>query len=484
MKQLDIVDKALVLCAILSIDVVNMIKFAFQLLWILLFQVINCQTFQRHPILSRPSCFKTAPSLQSTSMSVELFSPLDTNRDGRISVDDLVHGSAGIMRHSPLLSSLMINFKQFLTGKRCTMSLGQLFTQLSSLVSLSDIFIIGACWYFYKPLLDQLYKLKQRFIGEFEFVSYKDSIFGRMEQPIKLLILFPIVLFVIDVITILLTFLGFQFHIKSNFPQFFSNIAFSIITGSFLTRFKDWVSSRLRRSYWKVQRNNKVKRDLIQEKTTDEVTSAVIWAIVAISSLQTLSAQFGVGIKSIFALGGLGSASFVLALRSTMENILGGLLLRLQDKFRVNEKITLPNSKEEGFIENIHWLSTKVRRDDDSTITVPNANFIQGEVINWSRTPYRLFRTIITVKENQIRLLPEIIENVRTCLQNDVDIESKDRDLIVAATGFNSGNIIVEISARLKGNNDATIGAIKTRVVDKIASEVDSVFKKHNMTKA
>ena len=41
-------------------------------------------------------------------------------------------------------------------------------------------------------------------------------------------------------------------------------------------------------------------------------------------------------------MGGIGSASAVLALRSTMENVISGLLLKLEDKIRVGEVITLP----------------------------------------------------------------------------------------------------------------------------------------------
>lgn len=449
--------------------------------------------FTKQSSLPRPSHLSLRSTLSSkpTIAPSDVFSPFDTNRDGKISMGDFVEGSVELMRHSPLITSLMTSFKQFLTGKRCTMSSKQLIKDLRNLISLSDILIISLCLCFYKPLLKQLYRFQSRYIDP--SVSFDESLVGRMERPIQLLIIFPILLFLIDFISIFLVFFGFQFHIKANIPQFFSNLSFSFITGLFMTRLKDWISFHVRRSYWRVKQLELIRpdlvshndkstgRDKIQEKTTDELTSAIIWAMVGISWLQTLSNQFGVGIKSIFALGGLGSASFVLALRSTMENLLGGLLLRLQDKFRINEKITIPNSKEEGFIESIQWLSTKLRRDDDSTITVPNANFIQGEVINWSRTPYRLFRTTITLKESNIRLLPEIIENIRVCLLQDSDIESKDRDLIVAATGFSAGNIIVEINARLKGNNDATICSIKTRVVDKIASEVDNVFKRNGL---
>lgn len=182
-------------------------------------------------------------------------------------------------------------------------------------------------------------------------------------------------------------------------------------------------------------------------------------------------------VGSLFALGGIGSASFVLALRSSMENLVGGLLLKLQDKFRVGEKVTFPGSNEEGLVEEIGFLSTKLRKDDDSHLTVPNAQFIQGEVINWSRTPYRLFKTVITVKESNISLLPSIIQSIKETLREDDGVESQQRDLIVSATGFNSGSaVVVEINARLKGNNDHEISLVKTRVVDKIASSVDAIY--------
>ena len=52
----------------------------------------------------------------------------------------------------------------------------------------------------------------------------------------------------------------------------------------------------------------------------------------------------------MFALGGIGSASVVLAMRSTMENLIGGLVLKLQDKIRVGEIVTVPggDSKHTG----------------------------------------------------------------------------------------------------------------------------------------
>jgi small-conductance mechanosensitive channel len=409
--------------------------------------------------------------------------------------------SAEIRKHSPLITSLMVNFKEFVTGQKCTMSRIQLLQQLHGLIGLSDIFIITFSLFSYRPVLKSLYYIMNYLHSKEDIFPYEKSLMGQIETPVKLMVLFPIFLFIVDIISLVGAFFGFQFHIKGNIPQFFSNLAYSILFGFFLTRVKDWLVAIYRQKEWKFKprlyidgRSTSMKvsqiirhqyRITAKERLFNELTSSLIWLFVGIYCLQTFSQGFGVGLGSIFAIGGIGSASFVLALRSTMENLLGGLLLKLQDKFHVREKISLPKEQEMfATVEEIHWLTTKLRKDDDSTISVPNAQFIHGEVINWSRTPYRLFKTTVNLKESNIHLLPEIINNLKLTLSTDEDIETENRDLIVSATGFNSGNIVIEIHARLKGNNDQKISMIKTKVVDKIALVVDDIYKSNNVTAA
>ena len=183
-------------------------------------------------------------------------------------------------------------------------------------------------------------------------------------------------------------------------------------------------------------------------------------------------------------MGGIGSASVVLALRSTMENVISGLLLKLEDKIRVGEIITVPGDGkksgthtalllkfyignitrnnyfyvifeyhimgmqldwhvyfllcvsvivsslfphvfellipqsdlpnipmvsgcEEGVVEEVNYIATTIRREDNSVVVVPNQVFSKGEIINWSRTPYRLFKTNVAVKMTDCSLLGE-----------------------------------------------------------------------------
>ena len=166
-------------------------------------------------------------------------------------------------------------------------------------------------------------------------------------------------------------------------------------------------------------------------------------------------------------MGGIGSASIVLALRSTVENAIGGLLLKLQDKFRIGEVISLAGGKESPcLVEELNYINTRLRRPDNSLLVVPNHAFTQGEIVNWSRTPYRLFKTSIAVAVPNLQGLHTLVQKIRGKLLEVSDIESSHRDIIVAATGFKDNKVIVEIDIHLKSTNEIRCAEIKTEVIN------------------
>ena len=53
----------------------------------------------------------------------------------------------------------------------------------------------------------------------------------------------------------------------------------------------------------------------------------------------------------------------------------------------------------------MNYIATTIRREDNSVVVVPNQVFSKGEIINWSRTPYRLFKTSVAVKMTDCYIL-------------------------------------------------------------------------------
>ena len=89
-------------------------------------------------------------------------------------------------------------------------------------------------------------------------------------------------------------------------------------------------------------------RDTLRERVVDEVSTLAVWGARGGLCLEAMSLEMGFALGSVFALGGLGSASAVLAMRDTMENVIGGLLLKFSDKLRIGELVTIPGSGKAG----------------------------------------------------------------------------------------------------------------------------------------
>lgn len=96
-----------------------------------------------------------------------------------------------------------------------------------------------------------------------------------------------------------------------------------------------------------------------------------------------------------------------------MENLFGGVAIKLQDKLRVGEVISIPDSEELGEVLSVGYSSTRVRLNDDSVTEIPNQTFINRQVVNWSRTPYRLFRTSCLLQGADLLRLPQFVNLLR-----------------------------------------------------------------------
>ena len=100
--------------------------------------------------------------------------------------------------------------------------------------------------------------------------------------------------------------------------------------------------------------------------------------IVAIGA-QTI----GVPVLSLVAGLGVGGLAVALAIRPTLENLIGGIVLFLDKPIRINEYCSF--GEKSGTVEKIGARSVQIRALDRTTITIPNSLFADMEIINWSR---------------------------------------------------------------------------------------------------
>ena len=108
------------------------------------------------------------------------------------------------------------------------------------------------------------------------------------------------------------------------------------------------------------------------------------------------AAEFGIGITPIIAGLGVGGLAVALAIRPTLENIVGGFVLFADKPVRVGEFCSFGDKM--GTVEKIGLRSTRVRGLDRTVITVPNTDFAQMQIVNFTRRDMNLFQCKIGLR--------------------------------------------------------------------------------------
>ncbi len=106
--------------------------------------------------------------------------------------------------------------------------------------------------------------------------------------------------------------------------------------------------------------------------------------------------EFGIGITPIIAGLGVGGLAVALAIRPTLENIMGGFVLFADKPVRVGEFCSFGDKM--GTVEEIGLRSTRLRGVDRTVITVPNADFAQMQIVNFTRRDMNLFKCRIGLR--------------------------------------------------------------------------------------
>ena len=100
---------------------------------------------------------------------------------------------------------------------------------------------------------------------------------------------------------------------------------------------------------------------------------------------------WGVDAASIIAGLGLFSVALALGAQNFFKNLIGGLLIIGEKRFKQGDWINIEGVAE-GEVEKIDFRSTLIRRFDKAPIFVPNSVLSDSEIINFSEMPFRRIR--------------------------------------------------------------------------------------------
>lgn len=176
------------------------------------------------------------------------------------------------------------------------------------------------------------------------------------------------------------------------------------------------------------------------------VTARILGFFVAVVIAVNGFGQLGLEIMPLIAGLGVGGLAVALAVRPTLENMIGGLIIYADKPVQVGDFCKFGEQK--GTVESIGLRSTRIRALDRSIITVPNSVFADMQIVNLAQCDTLLISTVIGVRyETSMDQLRNIMAKMRQICFAHPKIETETLRIRFGAFGASSLDINVRVYA-------------------------------------
>jgi len=171
------------------------------------------------------------------------------------------------------------------------------------------------------------------------------------------------------------------------------------------------------------------------------VIGAFAFALAGLSRVGVSTVGLGIG-------AGVAGIAVGLAATSTLENLLGGITVYVDKPFQVDDDIRVDDDF--GTVEAIGPRSTRIRRLDDTQVTLPNAEISRVKVINYSERHHILFVHTVGVRyETTVEQLRTIVKTIDTRFRSHPMVLDSPDFPRVRVSGFGASSIDIEIRAHV-----------------------------------
>ena len=119
--------------------------------------------------------------------------------------------------------------------------------------------------------------------------------------------------------------------------------------------------------------------DAALHKFIQSGTQAVCWVILS----GTVLAYLGVPLSTFITMLGVSGAAIALALKDSLGNIAGGVIIMVSQPFKQGDLIEAGGAK--GTVEGIDLLLTTLLTQDDNKVYIPNGTLSKSVIVNYSQ---------------------------------------------------------------------------------------------------
>jgi MscS family membrane protein len=195
----------------------------------------------------------------------------------------------------------------------------------------------------------------------------------------------------------------------------------------------------------------------IQEESFDahlwRIGARTIGTLVSVIIIGNAAQNLGLPLYSVVAGLGIGGLAVALAIRPTLENLIGGIMLYLDQPVRIGDFCSFGDKT--GTVESIGVRTSKIRAIDRTLISIPNSALADMQLINWAKCDRMLITTTIGLRyETENDQLRYVLAKFREMCHAHPKIDSETVRVRFADFGQSSLDIVVRIYALTRDFNE------------------------------
>ena len=187
----------------------------------------------------------------------------------------------------------------------------------------------------------------------------------------------------------------------------------------------------------------KIFKKILEKSNADASISQFLCSLIKgamyVLLVFIVASYCGVDAASIVALLGSAGVAVGLAVQGSLSNMAGGVLILLLKPFKLGDYI-IDASGNEGIVDEIHVIYTKLRTPDNKVIILPNGNLANNSITNVSTSNIRRCDLVIGIAyDSDIKLAKDTMLKVIT--EDEATLKDKDLVVFVDTLGDSSINM-------------------------------------------
>lgn len=200
--------------------------------------------------------------------------------------------------------------------------------------------------------------------------------------------------------------------------------------------------------FWAIADSTDPLRDFVGEKYDFLSPTLRAWIFRAIKfilyliGIVSVLELWGIDAASIIAGLGLFSVALALGAQNFFKNLIGGLLIIGEKRFKQGDWINVEGVAE-GSVEKIDFRSTLIRRFDQAPVFVPNSVLSDSEIINFSEMPFRrIMFNVGLIYQTSPETILAIRKDIESYVAANDDLANADEaTTTIRVTKFNDSSI-------------------------------------------